>query len=352
MNPLTFPAASYGRNGESPPQAVDQYQVLFQSAAFPAKARTALEELVASVQWAGGGSADNYEDCFALWPLARSPEGALVARLMDAGRDRLGRPHALRVDAVYVEASELTTSPARLASVLSVAAWPGKPWTGDTQGITLNIGDVAGPVAAALEQALATSGLPRAFVARHAHFRAQGFDLVFDPDAPAGRAWASPVATKPPSPAEKVAGGATATPSAPSHPLSWLVAMVMILGCFVATGWWSHDRYRKLQGSYDGLRQQLNDVQGKFEDESSARRQTTASLGDLQRTLHLAQDEIARLKSENAEANEAKAELGKFNLTMTDLPAILQRIHKLPDRRKNEVLGKPSKSNEVNPNVE
>ncbi len=176
----TFPSASFGRSLESSESAVDSYQVLFETAGFPPSARKALEQLAASVQWTGGGLAERYGDCFALWPVF-GHGGVLAARLIDAGRDRLGRPHALRVDAVYLDDPELLGSFAQLANTTHADAWPAGAWQGPPDGIQLEVSRVESALAAALESSAAEGrGLPRVLVAGHANFRATGFDVVHD----------------------------------------------------------------------------------------------------------------------------------------------------------------------------
>jgi hypothetical protein len=110
----TFPYAIYGKDARSCKPGADRPHVLFQSGDFPAAASVALERLAGSFQWSGGEPEERYGECYALWPLGQGLVSTLVARLMDAGCDQLGCPHVLRVEAVYVELADLTSSPARL----------------------------------------------------------------------------------------------------------------------------------------------------------------------------------------------------------------------------------------------
>jgi len=328
MTSLTAPSASYGRNTESPEPGIDQYQVLFQSACFPTEARKALEHLVSSVQWAGGGTVEKYDDCFALWPVEQSPEGALVARLMDGGRDRLGRPHALRVDAVYLESFALTAAPAQLAWMLSVPAWPGEPWTGNSDGINLNIGDAEGAVATALKQALAKRGIPRILIAHHSHFRAQGFDLIFDPEAPAGRSYAAPVEVNLSSPRENgiVEMNTVNAPESRRISYMWIVLAVMILGVFGAN-WWGYDRYKHLRVTCSGLQRQLKDVQEKLNSETSAHDGTSARLEELEKNLE-------PLRSNFSELTD------RFDKAARDIDQMYRKLQALDKNQQDSQKGK------------
>ena len=324
MTSLAFPSASYGRNAESPEAGVDPYQVLFQSVDFPAAARKALEQLATSVQWAGGGPVEKYVDCYALWPVAQPPGGVLVARLMDAGKDRLGRPHAMRVDAAYVASAEPTTDPMQLASLLTAAAWPGEAWNGPPEGIHLGAGSPDPAVAAALEQAGSQGrGLPRAFVACHSQFRAHGFDLVFDPSSPAGRPSAKHAKAE-----MRLAGDAAAERLAEGPalfrrlPVAWIIAMLATLGGAALIGWWGLDRYERLEGDYSKLQGQLEDLKLNLDREISAHRETTARLVQSRQDLQAQGRELAQL-SESLQ--ELKGVLGNFKIeSAADLRARLQ----------------------------
>ena len=65
----SFPPPASAEAWSPSESAVDSYQVLFETAGFPLSVRKALEQLAASVQWMGGGLAERYGDCFALWPV-------------------------------------------------------------------------------------------------------------------------------------------------------------------------------------------------------------------------------------------------------------------------------------------
>jgi hypothetical protein len=310
---LTLPAASYGRNTECPETAVDQYQVLFQTTDFPASACTALHQLAASVQWAGGGDQEKYADCHALWPVSPQPRGLLIARLIDAGRDRLGRPHALRMDVVYVESAELVVSADEVASLLAVTAWPSLSWAGTPDGIQLTIGRPDPAVVIALAQ-LASEGrpFPRVFVARHPYFRASGFDLVFAPNTPSGRVSANSTANS------QAPGGTTptrsdATPS-PKRAAS-LIGIVLLLLTLIGGGvasWCAYDHYQDLAMDRSRLQRELRDTQQTRESEALARQRISARLEDLQRKLKTEDSQVTCLTTSIAELDEL---LRDFKLT-------------------------------------
>ncbi len=183
MTIISLPTAAFGK---CPRDAIDtgggprgdDYRVLFQTDDFPVVARKSLEDLAASVQWAGGGPAERYSDCFALWPIDGGEGGALMARLIDAGRDSLGRPHVLRVDAVYLAP---TADPAAqqelrrtLAALLS-ARWPSESWAGPPTPLELTLTD--GP-SARFVLFDDRRPWPRLLIADHPHCRAQGFQRI------------------------------------------------------------------------------------------------------------------------------------------------------------------------------
>ncbi len=302
MTPLRFPSASYGKNAKSSEPGADRYQVLFLSEDFPTTARRALEHLATSVQWAGGGSAQRYEDCYALWPLAKEPGGALVARIVDAGCDRLRRPHALRVDAVYVESLEILDLPEQVGELMTSAAWPAKPWPGPPGSIELELGHVNPRVTAALEQAAAAGhALPRILVADHSDLRAHGFDRIIGLSAsedhsasklvPSNVSWL--VKPVPPRTIDAAPAARLTKHSRLLRPLSILLALGIAATVLLQLS----------------TQQQLNGVERTLSGEILAHRDTDRRLLEFQQRLSLEREQGAQQSEELAEIRNIMREL-------------------------------------------
>jgi len=118
MTATSLPTVAYGKAADGP----DEYGILWTHQAFPPAGQQAIRKLARSYQLLGDGSDASYPDCFALWPIGTGGNW-LAARLRDAGCDSLGRPHTLRIDAVYVDMS-LTDDHAMLFRFLEPEAWP------------------------------------------------------------------------------------------------------------------------------------------------------------------------------------------------------------------------------------
>ena len=337
MTPLKLPSASYGRNAESPEPGADRYQVLFQSENFPATARRALEQLATSVQWAGGGSAQCYEDCYALWPLAQEPGGALVARLMDAGCDRLRRPHALRVDAVYLESPELLDLPEPVGELMTSAAWPAKPWSGPPGSIKLELGHVNPRVTAVLEQAAASGhALPRILVAHHPNIRAHGFDGIIDLSASADHSdstlapgevsWL--VKPVPPRTVDATVPARRTNHSRLLRPLNSLLALGFVATVLLLLSTWY----------------QLNGVERTLSGEILAHRDTKRKLLESQHCLDLERDKGAQ---QSKQLDEIRKIMGRYHLpTLASLEAKLTQVEsrKTESEKLDESLKKQQKA--------
>lgn len=116
----SIPAAAYGKSAEGR----DEYGILWTQQGFSDVAQQSLRNLSRAYQFLGGGStsAISYPDCFALWPVENG--GWIAARFRDAGRDSLGRPHTLRIDAVFIEANVAIAERSRLLGFLEPDGWP------------------------------------------------------------------------------------------------------------------------------------------------------------------------------------------------------------------------------------
>lgn len=225
MSGNRFPAIAYGKTGADAIPGRDLYRILFSSPGFPEGAMSAFERLAASIQWTGDGGEVDYPPCFALWPVGEPAAGVLVARLADVGRDTLGRPHTIRIDAIYLRSSEL----AQLASLLNDQAWPQEPWIGPPTELELKSVEAE----ASLVQALRTESdrirhLPRLLRATHPNYRSRDFDLELHANPTAQH---FPHPARPPDEFRRTqAGPASVVSSSPTRrgPRRWRPIMVLV----------------------------------------------------------------------------------------------------------------------------
>lgn len=119
MSPQGLPTAAFGKSASGD----DGFRILWSSPGFPEEARRVLGEMARSFGLKGDGGEAPYAPCYALWP-TRMPGGWVAARLRDAGKDSFGRPHTLRIDAVYVPDEDLAVATGFLQS----SAWQSGDW--------------------------------------------------------------------------------------------------------------------------------------------------------------------------------------------------------------------------------
>lgn len=135
MSPQGLPAAAFGKSASGD----DGFRILWSSPGFPEEARRVLGDMAKSFGLKGDGGEAPYAPCYALWP-TRTPEGWVAARLRDAGKDSFGRPHTLRIDAVYVPHEDLAVA----SGFLQSSAWPSGDWQEASAAVTsLPAGDDA-----------------------------------------------------------------------------------------------------------------------------------------------------------------------------------------------------------------
>jgi hypothetical protein len=121
-----FPGACYGLDrSEKDGVLAHDYRVIYAGPGFPSEAEMALEQMARGVEWRSDSEAESYPPCFALWPTER---GVLAIRIRDSGRDDQERPHALRIEAAYIEERAGQDNPDRLAGLLDDSAWPPGGW--------------------------------------------------------------------------------------------------------------------------------------------------------------------------------------------------------------------------------
>jgi cell division protein FtsB len=121
-----FPGACYGLAPlERTGVPGRDYGILHAGPGFPPEAEKALEQMARGVEWKSDGEAESYPPCFALWPTGR---GVMAIRIRDVGRDDRERPHAIRIEAAYIEDRAILDDPDRLAGLLDDSAWPPNGW--------------------------------------------------------------------------------------------------------------------------------------------------------------------------------------------------------------------------------
>lgn len=180
--------AAYGKPKGASFAEGDQYQVLFRSDGFPDAGEKALIRLANSVQWKGGLSDAAFPASYALWPVEGGEPGVLAARLLDCGHDSLGRPHTLRVEAMYFGITEPHDSIEIAARYLAPDGWPAENWTGATD-IRLITTDVRANEPWSSQTADLVNRLgrvPRLLVSSRGLFFDQGFDAIHAPGGVAG----------------------------------------------------------------------------------------------------------------------------------------------------------------------
>jgi len=115
MPELTRPFAIFGKSAETG----DRFTLLWCDADFSDTAKRALESLRRVFQFRGGQNTERYDPSYAIWP-TDDATGWIVSRLLDAGNDGLGRPHTLRIEAIYLRDADLSHA----ALFLMPENWP------------------------------------------------------------------------------------------------------------------------------------------------------------------------------------------------------------------------------------
>jgi hypothetical protein len=102
MTESSLPFAIFGKSRETG----DRFTLLWCHEDFSETAKRALESLRRVFQFRGGQNTERYDPSYAIWP-TDDGVGWIAARLLDAGNDSLGRPHTLRIEAIYLRYAEL-----------------------------------------------------------------------------------------------------------------------------------------------------------------------------------------------------------------------------------------------------
>ena len=180
VNRLIFPGGCYGL-GPSERAGVPgrDYGILHAGSGFPQEAEKALEQMARGVEWKSDGEAESYPPCFALWPTG---SGVMAIRIRDVHRDDRGRPHAIRIEAAYIEDRAILDDPGHLAGLLDDSAWPpgGWDWT-KTDAVELGgEGSTRIGERPSIIESLKSKPIPRVLIAgRHLKADEEDYDEVF-----------------------------------------------------------------------------------------------------------------------------------------------------------------------------
>jgi hypothetical protein len=177
MTPTSFPAAAYGKAADRR----DEYGVLWTQQGFTDAAQQSLRKLARAYQFLGDrdGGDTCYPDCFVLWPVEVGG-GWLAARLRDAGRDSLSRPHTLRIDAVFIAPSLSQDNRTGLLGFLEAGAWPSESFEDSHSAFTSFPAAASPTVSRALEGIDLTTSTPTILRAFHNQGTNTRFELVLD----------------------------------------------------------------------------------------------------------------------------------------------------------------------------
>lgn len=175
MTPTSFPAAAYGKAADRG----DEYGVLWTQQGFTDAAQQSLRKLARAYQFLGDrdGGDTCYPDCFVLWPV-EAGGGWLAARLRDAGKDSLSRPHTLRIDAVFIAPSLAQDNRTGLLGFLEAGAWPSESFEESRPAFSSFPAAASPEVSRALEGIDLTTSPPTILRAFHNQGTNSRFELV------------------------------------------------------------------------------------------------------------------------------------------------------------------------------
>jgi len=96
-----FPHASFGK-----PPGGSAYQILERDEAFePQEIARAFQRVCSSFEWKSTIGEASHAPCFGL---LRCAESILIARYRDDGRDKVGRPHTLKIDCILAAVEDFS----------------------------------------------------------------------------------------------------------------------------------------------------------------------------------------------------------------------------------------------------
>ena len=130
---MKFPLCIYGKEGKKTGQVLP-YATLCCHEDFSGEALSVLIQVRKAFHWRTGGKGC-FPPHYAYWPL--NPSRGLAFRFLDSGRDNLGRPHTLRLEAALV-AGESWES---ISAYIGPASWPEQVCPSDT----VNLSPSGGP---------------------------------------------------------------------------------------------------------------------------------------------------------------------------------------------------------------
>lgn len=186
---IPFQAIFYGRRHETGVSG-DYYDLLYKSPQFPADAEQIFRtRLCQSVQWKGGASTVPYNDAFLLWRL--DEHRFLAGCVRDTENDAFGRPHALGIQCVFVNAmnlpNEFETAAQFLAALCVPQTWSGlinKNIAQDclTVELTPQPFDTVPKSVVEIVENFVQSGVENLLICDHANFLTHGISLTFCPE--------------------------------------------------------------------------------------------------------------------------------------------------------------------------
>ena len=303
----TFPAACFGKD---PGQGGgSHYRMLSRSREFPDHAIQAFERLATSLQWLGGGGDAPYQDCFAAWPVGR--DGVIVARFHDGGEDQFNRPHTLRVEGAWIAREGFPEWPHGVADLLQPAAWPDASDQAASETVALLLGRQNPQLGDTVRRAFERPELAKVLLASHRHYRADGFDIVQDPNRPNGAICPRSDPTRPGATSPAINQNAMANQT-PRPRRRWilvtLVLAMLAVGLFAA---WEHHLRRLAEREVDRVGDRLDDAEDSLKREEQQR-----SAAEGQRDLARKERDEARraLAATGRELEEYRGIIDRFDL--------------------------------------
>jgi len=263
MGKQRLPAAVFGKSEESN----DQFKLLWCDHDFPDIAQQALDALRSGFQFKGSRENARYKPCYAIWP-TKDNQGWIAARFLDAGEDSLGRPHTLRIEAVYLGASDLADA----ALYLSPENWP-TPDTFLSPGTATF--DANFSEQELLERLLANAGgqrRPSVFRVFEDSSSYGGFQIVIDEHARTIRKTAPPRITSATNPMKNTKSMSTPT-TKNSRWMRPLLAGIVLAGIPGVLAWKNaHDKLRDSQRDVSALQKDLSELEESLGTEKQARK--------------------------------------------------------------------------------
>ena len=129
---MNFPLCVYGKEGERTGQSLF-YSILYCHEAFSGEALSVFIQVRKAFHWRTGGKGC-FPPHYAYWPLSLSR--GIAFRFLDSGRDSLGRPHTLRLEAALVAGESWEA----ISVYIAPASWPERICLTDTVNLSFSGG--------------------------------------------------------------------------------------------------------------------------------------------------------------------------------------------------------------------